>query len=64
MNGVGFKSFVKIGDSVKSGQKLIEFDLDLVKQNAKSEITPVVVTNMEKLKSFRLTKDSFNFELN
>lgn len=48
MNGRGFRGFVEIGDQVKQGQKLIEFDLDLVKSEAKSELTPVVFTNADK----------------
>jgi len=44
MKGEGFKAFVKQGDQIKAGSKLIEFDLDLVRQKAKSDITPVVVT--------------------
>jgi glucose PTS system EIICBA or EIICB component len=48
MNGRGFKGFVEIGDKVKQGQKLIEFDLDLIKAEAKSELTPIVFTNADK----------------
>lgn len=48
MNGKGFKGFVEIGEKVKQGQKLIEFDLALVKSEAKSELTPVVFTNADK----------------
>lgn len=52
MKGEGFKALVKDGDVVKAGQKLIEFDLKLVGEKAKSIITPVVVTNTGKYKSF------------
>ncbi|MGL5436412.1 MAG: PTS sugar transporter subunit IIA [Lachnospiraceae bacterium] len=31
LNGEGFKTFVKMGQKVKAGQKLIEFDPELVK---------------------------------
>jgi glucose-specific phosphotransferase system IIA component len=51
MNGEGFKAFVKSGDRVTRGQKLIEFDLSLVEKSAKSIITPVVVTNPESMKN-------------
>ncbi len=50
MNGEGFKAYVKVGDSVKAGDKLIEFDLNLIKEKAKSEITPLVITNMNDVK--------------
>ena len=46
MNGEGFKAYVKVGDTVKAGDKLIEFDLNLIREKAKSEITPFVITNM------------------
>lgn len=50
MNGEGFKGFVKDGDAVKKGQKLVEFDLNLVKEKAASPITMIVVTNSESMK--------------
>ncbi len=51
MNGEGFKAFVKNGDRVTRGQKLIEFDLSLVERSAKSIITPVVVTNPDAMRN-------------
>ncbi|MGZ3787347.1 MAG: glucose PTS transporter subunit IIA [Bacteriovorax sp.] len=54
MNGKGFSAFVKKGDVVLRGQKLLEFDLDLVRQNAKSDITPVVITNMNKVSGLKI----------
>jgi glucose-specific phosphotransferase system IIA component len=47
MNGEGFKAFVKNGDAVVKGQKLIEFDRQLIQQKAKSLVTPIVVTNAD-----------------
>lgn len=55
MNGEGFKSFVKIGDRVQTGQTLIEFDLNLVRQKAKSDITPIVITNMDQVSSLKMS---------
>jgi glucose-specific phosphotransferase system IIA component len=49
MKGHGFKSFVNIGDHVKKGQKILEFDLALVKQEAKSHLTPIIFTNPDKV---------------
>lgn len=49
MKGEGFKAHVNIGDKVHKGQKLIEFDLALVKQMAKSHLTPIIFTNPEKV---------------
>lgn len=45
LNGEGFKVHVKAGDSVSIGQLLIEVDLTYIKKNAKSTITPIIVTN-------------------
>ena len=45
MKGEGFKSFVKNGETVKAGQKLIEFDLDQVLKKAKSPHTLILITN-------------------
>lgn len=56
MNGEGFTPFVKIGDMVKAGDKLLEFDLELVKAKAKSTITPIVITNTHDFAS--ITKEA------
>lgn len=56
MNGQGFKSLVKAGDRVKTGQALLEFDLELVKNQAKSTISPIVITNTANYKSMDLVK--------
>ncbi|TGB02764.1 PTS sugar transporter subunit IIA [Halobacillus salinus] len=47
MEGEGFEAFVSQGDKVKVGDKLITFDLDLVKEKAKSTVTPIIVTNSD-----------------
>ncbi len=56
MKGEGFTGKVAAGDSVKKGDILIEFDLDLVKERAKSTITPVVITNMDKISDLTFLK--------
>lgn len=45
MKGEGFNSFVKEGDKVAKGDKLISFDIDLVNEKAESTIIPVIITN-------------------
>ncbi|PJI07929.1 MULTISPECIES: sucrose-specific PTS transporter subunit IIBC [Clostridium] len=47
MNGEGFEGFVEDGDVVKKGQKLVEFNLELVREKAVSPITMVIVTNSD-----------------
>ena len=50
MHGEGFTVHVNPGDYVKTGELLIEFNLDLVKGNATSTITPLVIINSDKVK--------------
>lgn len=47
LSGEGFKSFVSVGDKITTSQKLISFDIDLVKEKAKSTITSLIITNMD-----------------
>lgn len=47
LNGKGFESHVKEGAKVKPGDLLITFDLEWIKENAASIITPIVITNSE-----------------
>lgn len=45
LNGQGFKALVHAQDKVKKGTPLIQLDLDFLKQQPYSLITPMVVTN-------------------
>lgn len=45
LNGRGFETHVREGDRVSAGDKLISFDLDAVGLEAKSLITPILLTN-------------------
>ena len=56
LDGEGFKKLVKNGDKVEVGTPLIEIDLDYIKENAPSIFTPVIITNMEKVKSMEILK--------
>jgi phosphocarrier protein FPr/phosphocarrier protein len=47
LQGRGFTLHVTEGQTVRTGDRLISFDLDLVGREAKSLITPVVITNGE-----------------
>lgn len=47
LNGEGFEVFVQVGDKINIGDKLIKMDVDFVKANAKSEISPVIFTNLD-----------------
>jgi sugar PTS system EIIA component len=58
MNGEGFTAHVAAGDRVKVGQRLLTVDLDLVKQKAKSTITPIIVTNGDVVASLQKTSET------
>ena len=49
MNGDGFESFVKQGDSIKKGQKLIAFDQKKIKAAGHSDCVIVALTNTNDL---------------
>ncbi len=52
LNGEGFETFVKEGDKVKVGDKLVSFDLDIIKSKAKSTITPIIITNTDQASTY------------
>lgn len=45
MKGDGFELFVKMGDKVKAGQKLLTFDIEKIKAAGYSTTTAVLVGN-------------------
>lgn len=47
LRGEGFKAFVEEGDIVNVGDNLIEFSLELIKEKAKSPITPIIFKGLE-----------------
>lgn len=54
MNGDGFEAFVDTGSTVTCGQELIRFDIDKVEKNAKTAITPIIITNSHELKNINI----------
>lgn len=45
LNGEHFTTFVKSGDKVKVGDKLVEFDREAIKNKGYDIITPIIITN-------------------
>ena len=45
LKGENFKTYVKAGDKVKSGDLLIEFDMEKIKEAGYDTITPIVICN-------------------
>lgn len=49
LKGEGFTRIAQEGQSVKSGDTVIEFDLALLESKAKSVLTPIVISNMDEI---------------
>lgn len=47
LKGMGFTRVAAPGDTVKVGEELVKYDLEYIKANAKSSITPVIINNMD-----------------
>ena len=57
LNGEGFEAFVKDGDQVKKGDKLIGFDIEYIKGHAKSDECIVVFTSLTEGQEVRMKAD-------
>jgi len=53
LNGEGFITFVNEGDKVKVGDKLLQINRLVLASKAKSLISPIIITNMWKVKEFK-----------
>lgn len=58
LDGEGFEAHIKQGDQVKMGDKLVTFDMAIIKDKASSTITPVIMTNGDLVESFEVGQDS------
>lgn len=56
LKGEGFKRIAKEGQQIKMGEPVVEVDLALLKEKARSIITPIVISNMDDVS--RLEKSS------
>lgn len=53
LKGKGFTRIAEEGQKVKMGDTVIEFDLAFLTENAKSILTPVVISNMDEIKELQ-----------
>ena len=53
LKGEGFTRIAQEGQKVKMGDTVLEFDLEFLKKNAKSILTPVVISNMDEIKELQ-----------
>lgn len=56
LKGQGFEVLVQEGDSVSAGQPIMQVDLEYVKENAKSIISPIIFSNLPEGASVKLNK--------
>ncbi|PWU66598.1 PTS sugar transporter subunit IIA [Gracilibacillus dipsosauri] len=49
LNGEPFETYIKTNDKVKAGQLLVSFNLEQINVEAASIITPIVITNEDKI---------------
>lgn len=56
LEGQGFESLVETGQKVKKGEPLLKLDLDFLKANAPSIVSPVICSEMEDNQKVRLLK--------
>lgn len=56
LDGKGFETFVKDGQKVKKGQKLMEFDLEYIRANAASEACMAVFTGLTEGREIHMVK--------
>ncbi|MBE5944000.1 MAG: PTS glucose transporter subunit IIA [Lachnospiraceae bacterium] len=54
LNGKGFENLVNIGDKVKKGTPLMKFDLDYIKKEAVSAVTPIICTELTENQSVEI----------
>ncbi|HEY5563349.1 MAG TPA: PTS glucose transporter subunit IIA [Clostridiaceae bacterium] len=59
LEGRGFASYVKVGDMVKTGDKLVFFDREFIEKKV-SSITPIVITNPELIENFDINYKANN----
>ncbi len=59
LEGKGFTINISTGDKVSVGDLLMEFDLEYVRNNASSDISPIVITNEQDTgKTFSMTDET------
>jgi len=51
LEGKHYEAFVKVGDKVKKGDKLLKFDIEAIKKEGYPIVTPVIVTNTFEFKN-------------
>lgn len=56
LNGEGFTRILEPGAKVKAGDVVIKVDLSALEKHGKQSVTPVVITNVDKVKEMHVNK--------
>lgn len=54
LNGEGFTRVAEPGSEVKPGDELVKYDLEYIRENAKSIRTPVIINNMDEVEELKV----------
>ena len=57
LNGEGFEVYVENGQKVKKGEPVLKLDINYLKENAPSLVSPVVCTELSENQKVRLLKE-------
>jgi PTS system D-glucosamine-specific IIC component len=57
LKGEGFTTYVKAGDFVEIGDKLVDFDIDFIKASGYKTTTPIVITNTFNYKNIEVVAE-------
>lgn len=57
LKGKGFTPLVTKGQKIKPGDPLMKVDWDFVSKNAESTISPILITNVEKIKTIETLQE-------
>ena len=55
LNGEGFTCYIKDGEHVSAGQKLMDMDIDFIKNKGYSTASPCIITHMDCVKNLSAT---------
>lgn len=58
LNGEGYASFVKLNDTFKKGDHLLQFDIDMIKKAGYEITTPIILTNTNDFSCIDVVADS------
>ena len=54
LDGMGFERIGEPGTIVRIGDELVKYDLDYIRKNAKSAISPIIIASMDEVESIEV----------